>query len=503
MTGGADSEDLRSVKTNAPKYLHADKAVVVDDDFDALTDSFQDPVLGAVAKAKAFRVDEYEKDLETVSKARFVRKRIDEAVGLSESGVGFLSDLLDDFEVFPDSSLEASISGQTYEDLVEFIEESGLLESYFDQMDDTIDDIRRIRLEAEATLSELENIPTQVKNDANDIDEKVSQIRQEVENSDTIGTTTKQNILNDLDIIESSTSEIRTSVSSNLIGRRVQEVITKIDTLVTEYDTLLQSRSTLDATLTQLQRYVDGFKSELEDQGDIIESLIRDTLEGTSDETGFKELVERLKEARDRLNGLKDHLSDIYESECGPNLITVPILTYDEDEFFAPPSLGLINSLEDYLEERSEPSVVINVTDGSEHIVRPAIDVYFKSETNFSDLDVRERIKERLLSNLRDRDFGQDLYLGGREGVHEFGDNIQGIDFINFEITGHIPANPPAWMNPDQSDIEPRPNVEIDGQGNLLIPDKNIISRPIDPDTGNTLLRFFVKQSPTDTPQQI
>lgn len=504
MTGGSNSEDLRSVKAKAPAYHHADKAVVTNDDFDAVANSFQDPVLGTVARAKAFRVDEYEKDLETVSRARTVRKNVIDSIQLGNASISFLQNLLSYFEQFPDNILSDTFSGVSFDDLVSFIESDGGIESFIKTMNDARQDIRELRLEAESILLELESIPNQVTSDANDIDSSVQQIRNELDDVNVLPNAVENSLNFHLDAIEDSSSDIKSSVSSNLIGRRTQKVLSKLDAILSKIDGLFEDRKVLiENPLSNLQRYIDNFVVSLEFEGDRIEQDLLDVVGQNIQDPTFIEFVDRLKNSRDKLDELIDHLGDIYESECGPNLISVPILTFDEDEFYAQPSLGLMNALEDDLNRRGEPSVVIRVSDGSKHLVRPAIDVYFKTESGSSDTDVRDRINSRLLSELKNRAFGQDLYLGGKEGVHEFAKRIEGLDFINFDITGHLPANPPSWLNYASADIEPREGVEIDAQGNLLIPDKNIISRPIDPISGETLIRYFVKKSPTGTPQRI
>jgi hypothetical protein len=187
----------------------------------------------------------------------------------------------------------------------------------------------------------------------------------------------------------------------------------------------------------------------------------------------------------DKLDELKDHLDDVLADPCGPNLVSVLILAYDLDGFYAPPSRALIKGFEAEMAGKSEPSVVITVSDGSKWLIYPHIEVTFRTSSGISPLKVKETLKSRFLSHLKGRKFGSSLYLGGPTSLYNAVpvDVIEGLTHLNIEITGFSAHQDSGAF--------------LDTDGNLIVPKQEVLTKPVDPDTGNDTLKFYRRISDT------
>lgn len=149
-----------------------------------------------------------------------------------------------------------------------------------------------------------------------------------------------------------------------------------------------------------------------------------------------------------------DHVDRFLADDCKANLVTVPILTKDAGGFYSAPSLGLIDSLQVYLEERKDVTHTVAVTSGVNFLVLAVITVRLGVLRGYSEEVVRTAAESAIDGLLRDRAFGDALYELDVERVVEA---VDGVRFANVRITG--------------------PAGKLDSDGNLIVLDSEVITK--------------------------
>lgn len=143
--------------------------------------------------------------------------------------------------------------------------------------------------------------------------------------------------------------------------------------------------------------------------------------------------------------GIFAHVDAYLAADCQANLVTVPILTKDAGGFYVAPSVGLIQSLQTFLDARKEVTQTVAVTSGENSLVPAALTIRVGVYQNYSEEVVRSAVEIAVDGLLRDRLFGAALYELDVERVVE---SIDGVRFANVSITG--------------------PGSRLDSDGNLI-----------------------------------
>ena len=164
------------------------------------------------------------------------------------------------------------------------------------------------------------------------------------------------------------------------------------------------------------------------------------------------------------LDEIDTHVDAILSANCSANLVTVPILVRDAAGFYAPPSLGLKQSLQSYLDARKAVTQTVQVTSGERSLIYAILDVQIGVRPGFSE-QVAVLAVESVLDNLlKNRLFGSSLY---RSEITDGALAIAGVVFVNPIITGYLTADSP---------IIPL-TTKLDVFGNLLILDSEVVTK--------------------------
>jgi hypothetical protein len=173
---------------------------------------------------------------------------------------------------------------------------------------------------------------------------------------------------------------------------------------------------------------------------------------------------------------LYNHVDAILAADCQSNLITVPILSTDSSGFYAPPSNGLINALENYLEARNEVTQTVQVVSGSESLVYAVIGVRVGYTQGYSKSVILSAVGQAVDSVLKGRSFGQSLY---DSELWEAVDAIQGVSFTNISIYGNLASIYDATSVSNAISAAPLGSVPVWSPGSvvttLLDPSGNLI----------------------------
>ncbi len=156
------------------------------------------------------------------------------------------------------------------------------------------------------------------------------------------------------------------------------------------------------------------------------------------------------------------HVDAILSADCRANLVSVPILSLDASGFYAAPSIGLINSLQAYLDGIKEVTQNVVVASGVGFLVPAVIQLRIGVDTGTS-LPVTAATATSIVDGIcKGRAFGVNLYVS--DLIQQLY-TISGIRFVNVTILGYRPVGSPSVLSD-----------KIDAQGNLIIQPNEVIT---------------------------
>ncbi len=150
---------------------------------------------------------------------------------------------------------------------------------------------------------------------------------------------------------------------------------------------------------------------------------------------------------------LYNYLNNILHTEGRANHVIVYVLAKDAEGNYSAPSLGLLEALKLYLDERREVAVTVECVNAFSQVYPADILVKVNIDTiNFIKDNVKTNILNELDKLLKDRDFGVSLYLSD---VYEVVTKVDGVKFAHVTISS---PNDPSKITIDGdmiiSDIE-------------------------------------------------
>lgn len=164
------------------------------------------------------------------------------------------------------------------------------------------------------------------------------------------------------------------------------------------------------------------------------------------------------------LEAINDHVDAFLSANCSANLVTVPILTRDANGFYAAPSLGLKQRLQEYLDARKAVTQTVQVTSGERSLIYAILNVQVGVRPGFSENVIKLAVASALDGLLKNREFGADLY---RSEITDTVLAINGVAFVNPVITGYFTADSPTV--PQTS--------KLDSFGNLIVLTSEVITK--------------------------
>jgi hypothetical protein len=156
------------------------------------------------------------------------------------------------------------------------------------------------------------------------------------------------------------------------------------------------------------------------------------------------------------------HVNGFLAADCQANLVSVPILAVDASGFYSAPSIGLINSLQAYLDNIKEVTQTVVVASGVGFLIPAVITLRIGVDPGYS-LSVVQATAQTIVNGiLMGRPFGLSLYLSD---LTEPLDQIAGVHFVNVTIEGYHPVgNPSVYGNKN------------DKNGNLIIAANEVVT---------------------------
>ena len=153
-----------------------------------------------------------------------------------------------------------------------------------------------------------------------------------------------------------------------------------------------------------------------------------------------------------------DHVDSFLSSDCQANLVEVPILTFDADGFYVPPTIALVKSLQSYLDQNKEITQVIKVFAATDQLIPVNMTVTVGVLAGFSQPSIASQINTIILTVLRKRPFGRSLRLAELYwAIDVKNSGIAGMDFVDIAITSPI--------------------SKLDGSGNVIIASNEVVTR--------------------------
>lgn len=129
---------------------------------------------------------------------------------------------------------------------------------------------------------------------------------------------------------------------------------------------------------------------------------------------------------------IRSEVSGIVSDSNKTNHVVVYAMAYDANGFYAAPSANLLSALEAYLSTRRLINVTVECVSGMSMIKKCSIAVQLKTLNGYSSSTVRGNVFDALVALLKNRNFGESLYLST---VYDAIMNVVGVDYAKATIS--------------------------------------------------------------------
>lgn len=414
-SGGDDRETLASAKAFAPQVWKSAGKAVTGEDYSGLAGSYADPLFGRVAVAKAISSRSAGGDLTVQNYLTDILNGVTALNAALTTATGSITTALDaaDTALVSLASTGVSIASETATIETECIS-------------------------ARSSARSIKNRVGEITVDANDI---VGYVTSGLADGTLAGKDGYFNLINaEVTNIDGAAAVIQTAADS--LVDDMGDALTAVEAIGTDIvtaDTLLKTMSDDVAILVT--------------SGLTIRSEVDDI------DTENADLVALVSTSLEEINA---HLDRVLASDCKANLVTIPILTRDAGGFYTAPSIGLIDSLQNYLDARKEVTQTISVTSGENFLIPAVIRARIGVFSGYSEAAVKTTVEAAIEGVLRDRQFGVDLYESDLDDVIL---EVEGVAFVNARIDGHVGTGGSTSVS------------NLDSDGNLIVDDSEVITR--------------------------
>ena len=435
-SGGSNPEALSSIKANAPSVFKSRGVNVTLEDYEARSQSFVDPVFGAIAVARAINVRGSSSDA-------FLSSTLAGILAESASFVPTTSTAVDSIEVDSVAIAASVVDAQSDDDALA-LDRSEI---------DTAEDAARVGNEGNRTAAGVISatsgaMSTDISTAVADLSTLLSDITAiPGGGADDLTTPTKDALLALIGDIDLS---INTLVGRNSeVVSQAATVLSNVTTVTTELDTVDANAVTAEVRRSAIRADVDAIEASNTSLAATAATLETDVIAVDND---ISELVE----------DVDVHVDSFLSNECKANLIEVPVLAFDSEGFYVIPTNGLQKSLQLFLDGSKEVTQVIKVTGATNQLVAADIEVLVGILTGYNEATVRSQVEAEILDVLRGRSFDADLRLSELYApiAPEEGDiEIDGVEYVNIHIVG--------------------PSGRIDADGNLPVGEFEVVTRGV------------------------
>jgi hypothetical protein len=441
-SGGDDRESIASAQTHGPLVFKSRGAAVTEDDYNGLAGSYADPLFGRVAVARAISSRSADTDLT-------------------------LKNLLSDIDTAIASfhpTVDAQVTAATTQ-LDALDAELATISTELGAASTAVSNSDAARVTLESSLATLSSEQSKIATDLISVASAVATIGAAI-------TSIRTNTL----AADATAEGYGPSGTGDLTAPQVDAITVSLDAIIAALPTIESARdqiSTDQATMTTANTLIatqvtnidtDATSIETENATATTSLSTATTAQGSAvtASSSIRTAVLAISSANTSVESdinaattaIFNHVDTFLADDCKANLVTVPILTKDAGGFYAAPSLGLINSLQAFLDERKEVTHTVSVASGESFLVEAVIVVRLGVYRGFSTEVVRTAVEAEIDGILRDRVFGGSLYELDIERVVEA---VAGVRFANISITG--PLN------------------KLDADGNLIIAASEVITK--------------------------
>lgn len=173
-------------------------------------------------------------------------------------------------------------------------------------------------------------------------------------------------------------------------------------------------------------------------------------------------IIDQSTEVNDAADSIFAHVDAFLSADCKANLVSVPILARDTSGFYAEPSFSLIQALQTYLDARKEITHTVSVASGAPFLIRAVILIRLSVLSGFSESLTKASVDTVVDGVLRDREFGASLYLSD---LYIPIRAVAGVFFVNVTIQGYLDS------------LDALQTGKLDIEGNLVIEKTEVVTK--------------------------
>jgi hypothetical protein len=458
-SGGDDLESLDHAKAFAGRVFNSRRVAVTRDDYDALAGSYADPVYGRVAVAQAISSRSAATDLVLQDAVLAIQSALDGAVDTlrdeisdaTTASTGTLYQILD-FSATITSALDNIVASM------------GTISTNVASLLSGVRANRNLSLEVDVDADTSKSHVTDGKTFVDTITiagssqlttADADSIKAYFDNIDT---------LQDSIIAKAATMKSSADTQIGAIGVTNDEIdkvgLSKTALQVDGSDAYLK---VLEDARAGIDVIVGFYDSTTPSDSEGLFKSFQFTIEGVADDLDPTATGDVSNTVSENLTILEEHVDKILSADCKANLVTVPILVRDAAGFYTEPSNGLIGSLEDYLTERKEVTQTVEVVSGGKFLIYPVISVRVGVSQGYSLEQTRTAVETAIDGVLKDREFGDSLYLSDLIQVVL---DVEGVGFTNVVISGYTTLLETTAQT-----------AKLDSEGNLIIDVSEVITK--------------------------
>lgn len=422
--GGDDPETIEHAKAFAGRVFKARQVAVTRSDYEALAGSYADPLFGRVAVAQAISSRSAASDLE-----------------LQNQLIAILN---------ATSAFKPAVTTQTTAGLAALTSLNTQLATIATLLVAVATQITTINTEAVTAITSaraVKNLAAEIGTDAQDIQAFVIDGKALV--SGLSGTITQQNkddVNAFFDRISAQATTILTASGS---------VETSAGTEIAAMGVVKDTSDAVGLTIASGNLFaLDSARASALTQSGLATAAV------TTISTLVVDNTTTVAAATSAINA---HVDEMLSADCKANLVSVPILARDAAGFYAAPTVGLIQSLQSFLDARKEVTQTVVVTSGGNFLVKAVMTVRVGIRVGVSAQVVKTAVSAAVDGVLKNRSFGDSLYVSELMTAIL---GVEGVLFANVTLQGHLAT--------DGITVDPG---KLDASGNLVISSSEVITK--------------------------
>jgi hypothetical protein len=443
--GGDNAETLSEAQANAPSVFATRQVAVTQSDYISLSTSYASPQSGRVAVARAFITSTAMEDLVLLA----ILKSVYKAGHTTQTGIAASTNSTTSNAAAAIASL-GSIDTQ----LANIAAVSGPLAVINTNLTAVINNINAASTNSSKIATGVSLVSTE---STTNIPSYKSTISSNVASISTLIHDIVTSVQSTYTVTARQMSDLATYVGA------IKDANTLLATTVTNLNVALTNLGLTDALTTSINNIannqVPAIKSALATLGSVSPSsgylgslntdvgILNTNIPTITDNnnaiialnTGTGNFVDSLGDPLSNvvgsLNSVMDHVTSLFLSDCGSNVVTVPILSKNSDGFYAAPTQNLVADLQHFLDNVKDVAHTVLVTDGSGYLVPAVLTVQLGVSSKYNLAAVTASVSSAIDSLLRNRAFGQTLY---NSDVYTSCMSQSGVVYATVTINGYL-----------------------------------------------------------------